>query len=79
MPLAPRFVTVSADKLNIRSGAGIQFKIINAAKKGDNLLVLDINEKWLYVKTAKGETGWAARWLTQSEPELGTALNQPGF
>ncbi len=79
VPLAPRFVTVSADKLNIRSGAGIQFKIINAAKKGDSLLVLDINEKWLYVKTAKGETGWAARWLTQSEPELGTALNQPGF
>lgn len=68
LPQTPRFVTVSADKLNIRSGAGTQFKIVYSAKKGESLQVLDVNEKWLHIKTANGQIGWAASWLTSPAP-----------
>ena len=64
LPIHANFVTVSTNKLNIRTGAGTQFKIVYSATRGERLEVLDANDKWLYIKATNGQKGWAARWLT---------------
>ena len=45
-------------RLNLRSGAGNQFRILGVLKTGDALEVLERTEKWTKIRTAAGEEGW---------------------
>ena len=49
---APYKVKVTADSLNIRSGAGIKYGVVGAFKKGDIVEVTDKSDIW--EKTSKG-------------------------
>jgi uncharacterized protein YgiM (DUF1202 family) len=55
-------------RLNLRSGAGTQFKIIGGVATGDELEVLASRESWTRVKTADGKTGWIPAGYVQTEP-----------
>ena len=45
-------------RLNLRSGAGNQYRILGALKTGDSVQVLERGEKWTKIRTAAGEDGW---------------------
>jgi len=55
-------------RLNLRSGAGTQFKILGGVETGDELAVLSTGESWTHVKTAKGKIGWIPAGYLETEP-----------
>lgn len=55
---------VSAEKLYLREGPGLSYRILDTLEKNDKLKVLNRQEEWLYVET-DGTKGWVASWLTQ--------------
>lgn len=75
--LAPVFAsTASADsgwvrgniRLNLRSGAGTQFKIIESVETGDQMEVLSRGASWTRVQTVSGKTGWIPAGYLETEP-----------
>lgn len=49
---------VKVGKANIRSGPGTQYGVINAAKEGDKLEVIEERGSWCSVRLPDGSTGW---------------------
>ena len=45
-------------RLNVRSGAGTQFKILGGVETGDELKILSRGESWTRVQTKDGNIGW---------------------
>jgi SH3 domain protein len=45
-------------RLNLRSGPGNQYRILEVVKTGDSMQVLQRGEKWTMVRTPAGEEGW---------------------
>ncbi len=59
LPAASEPAWVSGElRLNLRSGAGNQFRILGVVKTGDPLEVLERGEKWTKVRSPAGEVGW---------------------
>ncbi|MEZ7981241.1 MAG: TIGR04211 family SH3 domain-containing protein [Myxococcota bacterium] len=55
-------------RLNLRSGAGTQFKIIGAVETGDEMEVVARGESWTRVRNAEGKTGWIPAGYLETEP-----------
>lgn len=76
--LVPTFATVASAanigwvrgniRLNLRSGAGTQYKITGAVETGDELTVLSTGESWTRVRNAEGKTGWIPAGYLETEP-----------
>lgn len=53
---------VTTDYLNLRTGAGLSYRVILTMKKGSTVTVLDnSNRSWVKVRTASGTQGWCSR------------------
>jgi N-acetylmuramoyl-L-alanine amidase len=52
--------TVNVSLLNVRSGAGTQFSVINTVAQGTVLTVITRQGDWLQVRLSSGQTGWIA-------------------
>ena len=63
-------------RLNLRSGAGTQYKILGAVETGDELQVLSRGESWTRVKAADGRTGWIPAGYLETEPPPTLRLQQ---
>ena len=63
-------------RLNLRSGAGTQFKIIGAVETGDELQVLKTGDSWTRVKTSEGKLGWIPGGYLETEPPATLRLAQ---
>jgi SH3-like domain-containing protein len=63
-------------RLNLRSGAGTQFKIIDSVETGDQLQVLERGESWTRVRNAEGKTGWIPAGYLDTEPPPTLRLEQ---
>jgi SH3 domain protein len=55
-------------RLNLRAGAGTQFKIIAGVETGDELRVLSTGENWTRVETSEGEIGWIPAGYLETKP-----------
>ena len=55
-------------RLNLRAGAGTQFKIIAGVETGDELKVLSTGESWTRVQTSEGKIGWIPAGYLETEP-----------
>ena len=66
-------VTVTAERLNVRSGSALDQAIVAKVSMGTVLTVQAISEDWLYVELPDGEFGWVlARYTTPlQEPASG--------
>ncbi len=55
-------------RLNLRSGAGTEFKIIGLVQTGDELNVLSTTKKWTRVRNSDQKTGWIPAGYLENEP-----------
>lgn len=51
--------TITANKLNIRSGNGIQYGIVTQLGAGSEVTILSKNDEWYHIKMDNNQTGWA--------------------
>ena len=63
-------------RLNLRSGAGTQFKIIGAVETGDEMTVMARGEKWTRVRSSEGKVGWIPAGYLETEPPPSLRLEQ---
>lgn len=66
---ASREVIVTAGSLNLRSGPGYEFSVMDTLYQGDRLIVrgYDISSGWLYVELSSGDFGWVMAQYTAPE------------
>jgi len=77
LPAVAEPAWVSGDvRLNLRSGAGNQFRILGVLKTGDALQVLERSEKWTKVRTAEGEEGWIPGGYLNPQPPPAIRLEE---
>lgn len=55
-------------RLNIRTGAGVQYRIIGALSTGDSVEVVSRAEGWTQVRAGDGVEGWIPEGFLQEEP-----------
>lgn len=59
-------VEITTDTLNVREGAGLSYKVISVAKKGDRFSLIEEKGDWLHVSlNSTGKKGWVASWLVK--------------
>jgi SH3 domain protein len=63
-------------RLNLRSGAGTQYKILGAVETGDELRILSRGESWTRVETKEGQIGWIPAGYLETEPPPELRLEQ---
>lgn len=59
----PNKATVAIDSLNVRSGPGLSYTVVDSLKRGEQVEVVSTSDDWLKVQY-NGRTGWIASWLT---------------
>ena len=52
--------TVTADELNVRSGAGTSYSIIGTLKKGAKVTILSTSNGWHKIQYTSSKTGWVS-------------------
>ena len=55
-----KIATVKASALNIRSGAGTNYSVINKVYSGNTVKILDASNGWYKVSLTSGATGWCS-------------------
>jgi SH3 domain protein len=62
--------------LQIRTGAGSQFRITGRIKTGDTVDIIGKGEGWTNVRTGEGLEGWVPAGFLQAEPPARVALER---
>jgi SH3 domain protein len=56
-------------KITMRTGPGVDHKIVTMVKSGDSLEIIESNEAWSHVRASKGREGWVlTRFVTPEVP-----------
>jgi len=61
-------------RLNLRTGPGVQFRIMGVVKTGDGVQVLGRGDGWTQVRVPEVGDGWIPEGYLQSEPPAGVRL-----
>ena len=75
-PAAAESGWVRGAPLNLRTGAGVQYKIVGSAKPGDRLEVIGRGDGWTHVRTPTGKSGWIAAGYLDPQPPPVLRLEQ---
>jgi hypothetical protein len=71
-PVVGGDVSVTAQKLNVRSGPGLSHSVIRQLHQGDVLVIHGYAPDWFYVKLPDGKFGWVMKiYTTQLQPASG--------
>lgn len=63
---------VKASALNVRSGPGTEFRILDKVKKGDHVTVVEVSGDWKWIDPGKG---WVAARYLEDDPSRPTVPN----
>ena len=63
-------------RLNLRSGPGVQYRILGVVKTGDAVEIVERGEGWTQIRMASLGAGWIPVGYLQSEPPAGVRLAQ---
>jgi SH3 domain protein len=63
-------------RLNLRAGAGTEFKILGSVETGNELKVLSRNENWTRVEAEDGRIGWIPAGYLETVPPPTLRLQQ---
>ncbi len=69
-------MSVKGDKVNLRTGPGIKYKVKWEYGSGFPLLILKKKGKWVQVKDFEGDTGWVYRKLLVDKPMMIVKVNK---
>jgi uncharacterized protein YgiM (DUF1202 family) len=61
---------VAVDKVNVRSGAGINFSIVGLAHRGDKVETVRTLGEWLEIRPLPGSFGWISADYVELTPDL---------
>lgn len=69
----PCQATIATHSVNLRSGPGTGYTVLNAAFQGDQLAVGGVNpeQNWIVVAQSGGSSAWVSRNLTQLDGDCG--------
>lgn len=59
-PNSSKTKTVTANTLNVRSGAGTKYSIVTKLRKGNKVTVTETKNGWSKIKTSNNKTGWVS-------------------
>jgi SH3 domain protein len=63
-------------RLNVRTGAGTNYRIIGMVKTGDAVTVLSRDQDWTQIRTEDGKAGWIPAGYLAAEPPPTVRLAQ---
>jgi uncharacterized protein YgiM (DUF1202 family) len=70
--------TVTASKLNVRSGAGENYSVIGTLQKGDVVREVQTKDNWMQIEPPPGSYAFiAAQYLKQDAPTIAAAQTMP--
>ncbi len=69
-------VYVNAPTVNLRSGPGEHYSVIQVVRKGSPLEVINIQDIWYQVKSSGGVVGWLARSVVTTEKPQGVLVEE---
>jgi SH3 domain protein len=55
-------------RLNLRTGAGLEFRIVGAVKTGDSVEIVTRGDDWTEVRSRDGNQGWIPGGFLQPDP-----------
>jgi murein DD-endopeptidase MepM/ murein hydrolase activator NlpD/uncharacterized protein YraI len=67
--LAPRWLSIKTENVNLRSGSSLKTTIVTSLMRGELLQVDSVTGDWLRVTTGNGTRGFVARALTEMPVE----------
>jgi N-acetylmuramoyl-L-alanine amidase len=65
-------ITVEANILNVRSGPGLDHKVMGQISKSEAYQVLEEKNNWYKIRLGSDEEGWVASWLVQFKATSGS-------
>lgn len=57
-------------KMNVRSGPGLTYEIIDTLQANESLTVLEEQDDWFRVSYKKNREGWIASWLVERKSDI---------
>jgi len=69
LPVRVRYGYVTGSTVNVRSGPGIDHRVIDQVSEGTRLQIIGERDGWYQVKTFSDRVGWIAGWLVAVEGE----------
>lgn len=60
---------IIGDKVMVRTGPGTNHSPFTSLNKGDNVILIDVEDGWFQISTQDGRTGWIAGYLASIIPE----------
>ena len=76
VPVFAEMMSVKGNKVNLRTGPGIQYKVKWEYGNGFPLLILQKKGHWVKVKDFEGDTGWIYRKLLVDKPMMIVKVNK---